>query len=285
MPEQDPSFRPRRSVLYVPAVNPRALDKARGLACDGVILDLEDSVAPEAKPAAREAAMAAVGGFGDREVAIRCNGLDTPWGLDDLRAAARAAPDAVLAPKIRSVEDLAAYEAALAAAPAKTRLWIMVETAQAVLDLGAIAAEAPGKRLAALVLGSNDFAAELRLKPAFMDAALRPVRLQMALAARAHGLVALGAAFTGIDDAAGFEAEAMEEAGFGFDGKTVVHPSQIEPANCIFSPSPEEIEWAKTVVAAFAAPEAAGKGVLRLEGGMVEHLHLREAERVLAMSR
>ena len=276
-------WRRRRSVLYVPAANPKALAKAPGLDCDGLILDLEDSAAPEAKDAARQAALAALGqGFGGREVAVRCNGLDTPWGAADLEALAAAGPDAVLAPKVRSLQDLAALEAALAGAPERTRLWIMVETAGASLGLEALARA--GGRLQALVFGSNDLAAELRLKPAFARAAMRPVLTAMALAGRAHGLAVLGGAYTAIEDAAGFEAECLEEAGFGFDGKTLVHPGQIAPANRAFSPSPDELDWARKVVAAFAAPEAAGKGVLRLEGRMLEHLHLREAERVLAMA-
>jgi citrate lyase subunit beta/citryl-CoA lyase len=283
MAGQEALQRRRRSVLFVPAVNPRALEKALSLDCDGVIVDLEDSVAPEAKPAAREAALAAVGrGFGAREVAVRCNGLDTPWGEADLRALAGAGPDAVLVPKIRTAKDVAACEAALAAAPGRTRLWAMIETPEAVLELKEIAAA--GARLAALVLGPNDLAAELRLKPAFTAAALRPVRTGLVLAARARGLVALGGVHTGLEDLAGFEAECREEAGFGYDGKTLVHPTQIAPANRAFSPSQEEVAWARKVVAAFAAPEAAGKGVIRLEGRMLEALHLHDAERVLAMA-
>jgi citrate lyase subunit beta/citryl-CoA lyase len=285
MAGQQASQRPRRSVLYVPASNPKALEKAQGLACDGVIVDLEDSVAPEAKPAAREAALEAVRrGFGGREVAVRCNGLDTPWGEADLQALAQAGPDAVLVPKIRSATDIARSQTALAPAPERTRIWAMIETPEAVLDLSGIAASAVASRLSGLVYGPNDLAAELRLKPAFAGAALRPVLTRLVMAARAHGLIALGGVFTGLEDHAAFEAECREEAGFGFDGKTLVHPSQIEPANRIFSPSPEEIAWARKVTAAFAAPEAAGKGVLRLEGRMIEHLHLREAERVLALA-
>ena len=285
MAELDVSVRRRRSVLYVPAANPKAIDKAASLDCDAVILDLEDSVAPEAKAAARVAAVAAVrAGFGAREVAVRCNSLQTPWGEEDLRALAQAGPHAVLAPKIRSAADVAAYDTALAAAPVRTQLWAMVETAEAVLNLTEIAAARRSTQLEVLVLGPNDLAAELRLKPAFTRGALRPVLTQLVVAARAHGLAALGGAFTALEDDAAFAAECREEAGFGFDGKTLVHPRQIEPANRIFSPSPEELDWARQVVEAFAARDAAGRGVIRLDGRMLEHLHLREAERVLAMT-
>jgi citrate lyase subunit beta/citryl-CoA lyase len=283
--DQGSPARPRRSVLFVPASSPKALAKAGVLDCDGVILDLEDSAAPEVKPAAREAALTALrGGFGGREVAVRCNGLDTPWGTADLKALAEAGPDAVLAPKVRSPRDIHTLDKALARAPARTRLWIMVETAEATQGLEAIARAAAGTRLELIALGPNDLAAELGLKPAFARAAIRPVLTALALAGKACGLAVLGGAYTAIEDAAGFEAECLEEAGYGFDGKTLVHPSQIEPANRIFAPSPDEVAWARKVVAAFAAPEAAGKGVLRLEGQMLEHLHLRQAERLLALA-
>ena len=278
--------RPRRSALFVPASNPRALAKARELQCDAVLLDLEDSAAPEAKQAAREAARTAIGeGFGPREVVVRCNGLDTAWGAQDLAMVAAAGPDAVLAPKGRSAEDVAALDAALAATPARTRIWAMIETPQAVLELAAIAAAARGTRLEALVLGPNDLSAELRLRKSSGRAPLHPILSQIVIAARAHGLLALGGAFNAFEDQAGFEAECHEEAAFGFDGKTLIHPRQIEAANRIFSPSPEEIAWAEAVVAAFAAPEAQGKGAIRLGSEMVERLHLRDAERILRIAR
>ena len=275
--------RPRRSLLYVPASNARALVKARELACDGVILDLEDSVAPEAKDQARAAAAAAVAeGFGDREVVVRCNGLDTPWGAADLDALAEAEPDAVLAPKVSSAAEVKAYDRAL---DGRTRLWVMVETAPAVLNLGEISGCAAGTRLEAMVLGPNDLSAELRLKGPIARAGLRTALFQMNLAARAHGLGAIGGVYNSIEDAAGFEAECAEEAGLGLDGKTLIHPAQIEAANRIFSPSPEELAWARAVVAAFAAPGAAGQGAIRLEGRMIERLHLEQAQRALAMAR
>ena len=260
------------------------MDKARTLDCDAVILDLEDSVAPQAKAGAREAAVAAVrGGFGPRPVVIRCNGLDTPWGQGDLAAAARAGPDAVLAPKVRSAADIAAWSEGLAAAPAHTRLWAMIETAQAMLSLAAIAARAQDTRLAGLVIGLNDLGLELRLKLDAARTAAQPLLSQLVVAARAHRLLALDAVFNRIGDGEGFEAECRQGAAFGFDGKTLVHPSQIEPCNRIFSPSSDELAWARAVVRAFAAPQAQGRGAIELEGRMVERLHLVEAQRMLGL--
>ena len=281
----DPQARPRRSLLYMPASNARAIQKARDLPCDGVILDLEDSVATEAKTLARAAAMAAVGsGFGGREVVVRCNGLDTPWGAADLAAAAAAGPDVVLAPKVSSPAEVHAYDRALAEAPGRTRLWIMVETARAVLALRDIVEAASHTRLAGMVLGPNDLSTELRLKGPIARAGLRTVLFQMTVAARAHGLLALGGTYNAIDDAQGFQADCTEEAGLGLDGKTLIHPGQIEIANAAFSPSAEELAWARAVVAAFAAPEAAGKGAIRLDGKMIERLHLKAAERALGIA-
>ena len=286
MARDESDLRPRRSLLYMPASNARAIEKARGLPCDGVILDLEDSVAPEAKIEARAGAMAALGaGFGGREVVVRCNGLNTPWGPADLAAAAAAGPDVVLAPKVSSAAEVHAYDMALASAPEHTRLWTMVETARAVLGLGEMAQAAGHTRLAGLVLGPNDLSTELRLKGPIARAGLRTVLFQMTIAARAHGLLALGGAYNAIEDVQGFQAECAEEAGLGLDGKTLIHPSQIAPANAAFSPSAEELAWARAVVAAFAAPEAVGKGAIRLDGRMIERLHLKEAERVLGLAR
>ena len=276
----DASQRPRRSLLYVPASNSRALEKARGLDSDGVIVDLEDAVAPDAKAAARDAAVAAAGaGFGGREAVVRCNGLDTPWGQADLLALARIEPDGVLAPKVSSAAEVRAYDRALAG---RTRLWIMIETAQALLNLREIVQTAASTRLEALVLGPNDLSAELGLKGSMARAGHRTAMFQMRVAATAHGLSVLAGVFNAIEDTAGFEAECVEEAGFGMDGKTLIHPSQIEPANRAFSPSPEELAWARAVVAAFEAPEAEGQGAIRLDGKMVERLHLAQARRLLA---
>jgi len=275
-------FRPRRSLLFAPASNARALQKAGELACDGVIVDLEDSVAPEAKAAARQAAAEALArGFGARTRVLRCNGLDTAWAAEDIEAAARVTPDAVLVPKVRSADDILAWDRALQGAPAQTRLWAMIETPQAVLELAQVAAAARTTRLAALVLGLNDLMLELRARD---RAGFQPVLLQAVLAARAHGLLAFDSVFNAFEDEAGLLAECRRAADLGFDGKTLIHPRQIEPCNRAFSPSPEEAAWARRVVEAFAAPEAAGKGAIRLEGRMVERLHLIQAQRVLKLA-
>jgi len=282
---EDLDPRPRRSLLYMPASNLRAIGKARELACDGVILDLEDSVAPEAKPEARANAVAAVGaGFGGRQVVVRCNSLDTPWGAEDLRAVAQAGPDVVLAPKVSSPAEVHAYDRALAGAPGHTRLWIMVETARAVAGFEEICQTAGSTRLTGMVVGPNDLGQDLRLRAGHARAALRPILSRVIVAARAHGLLAFGGTFNAMDDKAGFAAECAEEAGWGFDGKTLIHPGQIAIANAAFSPSPEEIAWARAIVAAFAAPDAAGKGVIRLDGRMIERLHLAAAQRLLALA-
>ncbi len=273
--------RPRRSVLYMPAANARAIEKARDLACDVVILDLEDAVAPDAKDLARDQAVAAVmaGGFGRREVVIRVNGLDTPWGADDLAAAAAARPTAILAPKVSSPADVAAYDMGL---EGDTRLWVMIETCAALFALDAIAAS-PG-RLEALVIGTNDLAKEMRCRLTVERAPLLgPLSLSVA-AARAHGLAILDGVFNGIEDDEGLARQCAQGAEFGFDGKTLIHPRQIEAANAAFSPAPDEVHWARMIVEAFDSPENAAKGVLRVEGRMVERLHLAQAQRLIAVA-
>jgi citrate lyase subunit beta/citryl-CoA lyase len=275
--------RPRRSALYMPAANARAIEKARDLACDVVILDLEDAVAPDAKEIARQQAVAAVraGGFGRREVVIRVNGLDTPWGAEDLAAAAAACPDAVLAPKVSSPEDVAAYDQALAG---DTRLWVMIETCASLFALDAIAACAGSSRLEALVIGTNDLAKEMRCRLTVDRAPLAgPLSLSVA-AARAHGLTILDGVYNGIEDEDGLARQCAQGAEFGFDGKTLIHPKQIEAANRAFSPAPDEVHWARTIVDAFDSPENASRGVLRVEGRMVERLHLAEAQRLIAVA-
>jgi len=285
MPEKDGASRPRRSMLFVPASNSRAIDKARGLPCDGVVLDLEDSVGPDAKVAARAAAAAAIAaGFGGREVILRCNGADTPWGPADLEMAVAAGPDGVLIPKVRTVHDVDAGCRRLESAPSPTRLWAMIETAEGLVNLDRIAQASSGSRLAGLVLGPNDLSAELRLRPTPDRAPLLPVVSRMVIAARAFGLAALGGAFNAFDDGAGFEAECRQDAAFGFDGKTLIHPAQIEAANRIFSPSPEELAWARAVIEAFDAPDAQDKGAIRLQGRMIERLHLAQARRLLDLA-
>ncbi len=277
-------IRPRRSALYMPASNPRAVEKARSLACDVVILDLEDAVLPDAKEKARADAVAAVraGGFGPREVVIRVNALSTPWGEADLAAAAAAGSDAVLAPKIRGADDIAAYDRALASAPPKTRLWAMVETPQAILAIDAIA-NAPS-RLAALVMGINDLAKEIGAR---QTPAREPFQAAMALtvmAARAHGLAVLDGVHNEIDDLTALEAVCRQGADFGFDGKTLIHPSHLAICNAAFTPAPAEVTWARAVIAAFDAPENVGKGALRVEGRLAELLHRDQAVRLVAIA-
>lgn len=278
--------RPRRSALYLPASNAKALAKARGLPVDTVILDLEDSVAPDGKEEARAMAVAAVreGGFGRREVVVRANGLNTPWGADDLAAIAAAGPDAVLVPKIDGVDDIRAYHAALAAAPAQTRLWVMIETCAVLPRLHDVAACTAGSRLAGFVLGTNDLAKEMRAQLLPGRVPFQPVLTMAVAAARAHGLVVLDGVCNEFRDLGAFRAEAEQGLLFGFDGKTLIHPDQIEPCNAVFSPSASELDWAARVVAAFAAPDNVGKGVIKLDGKMVELLHLDQARRLLAIA-
>jgi citrate lyase subunit beta/citryl-CoA lyase len=279
--------RPRRSALYMPASNPRAVEKARGLPCDAVILDLEDAVAPDAKPMAREAAVAAVraGGFGRREVVIRCNGLETPWGADDLKAAAAAGPDAILVPKVDGPADVLAYEAAIAHAPAHTRLWAMIETCPAVFALnaiGAVRSADPTARLAGWSMGLNDLAKEMGCRQTPDRAPMQAVLTLAVAAARIHGLFVLDGVCNELDDPAGLEAQCRQGVDFGFDGKTLIHPNQIETANRLFSPPADEVAWARAVIAAFADPVNRGKGALRVDGKLAEYLHLAQSENLVA---
>ena len=282
--------RPRRSVLYVPAANARALARARLVDADAVILDLEDAVAPGEKAGARAAACAAVaeGGFGHRETVIRVNGPDTPWGAEDLAAAAGAAPDAVLLPKVSGPDAVRRAAAALArsGAPPATRLWAMVETPAAVLAVAAIAAAAadPAARLAALVLGTNDLAKDLRLRPGAGRAPLLPWLAATVAAGRLHGLDVLDGVFNGLDDPEGLAAEARQGRDFGCDGKTCIHPGQVAACNAAFAPDAAEVAWARRIVAAFAEPGGTGVNVLRVDGRMVERLHAEEAGRLLALA-
>ena len=270
----------------MPASNARAVEKARGLACDVVILDLEDAVAPEAKAEARAQAVAAVraGGFGDREVVIRCNGLDTEWGADDLRAAAEAGPAAVIAPKVCGPDDIAAYDAALAGAPAHTRLWAMIETCESVFALEPIAAMGATTRLSGFCLGLNDLAKAMGARQTPDRAPFQAVLTLAVCAARAHGLVVLDSVFNEIDDLEALARACRQGADFGFDGKTLIHPSHISACNTAFSPDPGEVAWARAVIAAFAAPENAGRGALRVEGRLAERLHLGQAEKLAALA-
>lgn len=277
------SYQPLRSVLYMPAANPRALAKAPTLPCDAVILDLEDSVAPDAKTTARDAACAAVttAAWTGQYVTVRVNALGTTWHTDDLAAVCAAGPDAVVVPKIDHVDQarqLADYVAA--AAPAHTKLWAMIETPNGVAQAQEIAA--CHDRLGALVVGTNDLVKELRATPTPDRTELLVALQTVLLAARAAGIAALDGVFNTITDADGFVAEATQGAQWGFDGKTLVHPKQVEPANTAFSPSAEEIATAQEVVAAWAGRD--GQGVATVAGRMIEQLHVAAAQRVLAIA-
>jgi citrate lyase subunit beta/citryl-CoA lyase len=282
------TIRPRRSVLYMPGANPKALDKARSLPADALIFDIEDAVAPEAKPEARANVAAALsqGGYGRREIIIRVNALATEWGAADVKAAAAAKPHAVLFPKINTAADVEAADQALAAAGARdtTMVWAMIETPLAILDIKEIAAAARRTRLSCLVMGTNDIAKEQRAQQTpGREAFLASLTLTV-LAARAFGLVAIDGVYNDIADAEGFAAICRQGLALGFDGKTLIHPSQVEPCNAIFAPPAEEVSYARDVIAAFAAPENAGKGVLRVNGRMTELLHLEQAKRTVAVA-
>ena len=278
--------RPRRSALYLPASNAKAIAKARTLPSDIVILDLEDAVAPDAKEDARVAAVAAVreGGFGNREVAIRANGIDTEWGEADLAAIVVSGADAVLVPKVSSPEDIDRYEAALSGAPAQMQLWAMIETCASVFALEAIAAKAATTRLSLWVMGTNDLAKEMRARLTPERTPFLPFLSMSVAAARAHGVAILDGVCNEFRDLDVFRAEAEQGLLFGFDGKSLIHPAQIEPCNEVFSPSDAELAWARAVIEAFALPENAGKGAIRVEGKMAELLHLEQANRLVAVA-
>lgn len=278
------TLRRRRSALYMPASNPRAIAKARSLACDVVILDLEDAVAPEEKAAARDRVIAEVGtgGFGTRELVVRINALDTPWGADDIAALRGLGVDAMLVPKIAGAVDLAAVRAALGTDGPP--IWAMIETCGGVLELPAIARAAAGSRLTALIAGTNDLAKDLRCRPGVDRMPLIPALMAIVTAARAAGLLALDGVCNALDDPARLAAEAEQGADLGYDGKTLIHPAQIAAANTAFGPTPDQLAWARTVVAAFADGATADKGAIRLNGEMVERLHLAEAEAMLAQA-
>lgn len=270
---------PRRSVLYLPASNPRAVAKARTLSCDVVVLDLEDAVSPDDKADARRAAVEALrqGGFQAHEVGVRVNGLDTEWSAEDLDAVTAAAPAFIVAPKVSTADQAAAYTARLKGG---ATLWAMIETPSALFHLDAIAAT-PG--LGALMLGVNDLAAMLRTGAAPDREPLKTAMSLTVAAARAHGLCAIDGVFNALEDDAGLQAECRQGRLYGFDGKSLIHPRQIAAANAAFAPSLEETAWAEAVVEAFDRPENRGRGVLRVMGGMAERLHLEQARRVLAL--
>ncbi len=272
-------MRPRRSVLYMPAANERALEKAKSLPADAIIFDLEDAVAPDAKEAARANAVAAAssGQYGHRELTIRCNGLDTPWGLDDLAAVAGSGASAVVIPKVSSVTTLNQVAAAL---PTQQRIWAMIETPTAIFDARQIAAH---PRVEVLVMGTNDLARELNA--ALGTPARYPLvpHLATALAAaREAGKVILDGVFNDVKDLDAFRAECVQGFEMGFDGKTLIHPGQVDIANEVWAPTGEQIDHAQRVIAAFDEALAAGKGVATVDGKMIENLHVANARRILA---
>jgi citrate lyase subunit beta / citryl-CoA lyase len=284
------TFRPRRSMLYMPGANARALEKAKTLPCDAVILDLEDAVAPEAKAAARQQVMAAVTarGFGSREVIVRINGLDTGWWLDDLDAAAKARPDGILVPKVSKPGNLLDIAERLVdiSADHDIRLWAMIETPLAIINAAEIAATAKDSetRLAGFVIGTNDLARESRAKLLPGRAAMTSWLAAAVLAAHAFGIDILDGVYNDIADAEGFRRECGQGRDMGFDGKTVVHPDQIAPCNAAFSPSEAEVAQARKIIAAFELPENHAKGVVRIDGRMVERMHADMARRTVAIA-
>ncbi len=284
------SVRPRRSILYMPGSNARAIEKARELPADGIILDLEDAVAPEAKAMAREQIKNALekGGFGDREVFVRINGLDTRWWVDDLHAIADARPDAVLVPKIsdpHQLQDLAARIVDMGTDP-HIRVWAMMETPLAMINVGAIAAAALDSetRLSGFVMGTNDLAKDTRARIVPGRAPMLPWLTNCVAAARAIGIDILDGVYNDLGNAEGFADECRQARDFGFDGKTLIHPRQIEACNDAFSPAPEEVDAARKIIAAFDLPENQGKGVIQIEGRMVERLHADMARRTVAIA-
>ena len=281
MSDAGQTFRPRRSVLYMPSSNERALEKAKSIACDGLILDLEDAVAPDAKPAAREAACAAAasGDYGQREITIRVNGIGTEWHDADLAAAAQAGPDAVVVPKVNTAEEVRDLVAALASAgaPEGTRLWAMIETPEAIFNVREIAAASD--RLAVLVMGTNDLVKELYAEHVPGRAPILPSLHLSLLAARAAGVAILDGVYNDVKDADGFLAECRQGREMGFDGKTLIHPGQVEGANEAFAPSEQAVEDARGILQAWE--DGRGSGVVTYNGRMIENLHVESAQRTL----
>jgi citrate lyase subunit beta/citryl-CoA lyase len=283
-------IRPRRSLLFMPGSNARALEKARNLPADGLILDLEDAVAPDAKAAAREQIAKAVAarGFGKREVLIRINALDTPWWIDDVTMAGKAKPDGILVPKISSVQDLSAIADRLSdvGADMSIRVWAMIETARAVLHAEELAASSRDSemRLAGFVFGPNDIARETRIRMQPGRAAMLPMITHCILATRLHGLEILDGPYSDFSNPEGFAQECAQGRDLGFDGKTLIHPGQIEACNAIFTPPAEEVAHARKIIAAFERPENAARGAIQLDGQMVERLHADMARRTIAIA-
>jgi citrate lyase subunit beta/citryl-CoA lyase len=284
------TIRPRRSVLYMPGSNARALEKAKTLAADGLILDLEDAVAPDAKETARQQVADAVqaGGFGKREIFIRVNGIDTAWFSEDLQAAASAAPDAILVPKISTPQqlDLIARRLHDLKAHSRIRVWAMIETPLAIFNALALAAQPKQAdvRLGGFVMGTNDLVKETRARFVPGRAPMLGWLTTCVLAARTYGIDILDGVYNNLGDADGFARECAQGRDLGFDGKTLIHPNQIEPCNAAFSPSPDEVTSARKIIAAFDQPENKGKGVVQVDGRMVELLHAEIARRTVAVA-
>lgn len=278
--------RPRRSVLYMPGSNARALEKGRTLAADGLILDLEDAVAPDAKADARDRVVAAVaaGGYGRRELLVRVNGLDGPWGEDDVAAIAACGCDAILLPKVESADMVAALAALMDrhGAPDGTAIWCMMETPMGILRAAEIAAANP--RLGGLVMGTSDLAKDLHASHTRERLPMLTSLGLCLLAARAHGLAILDGVHLDLADDEGFAAACHQGVELGFDGKTLIHPKTIAAANAAFAPSAEEVAWSRRIIAAHAEAEAAGQGVVLVDGRLIENLHVENARRVVALA-
>ncbi|MBO6894069.1 MAG: CoA ester lyase [Roseibium sp.] len=283
-------LRPRRSALYMPGSNARALEKAKTLDVDCLLLDLEDAVAPDAKDLARKQISEAVtaGGYGEREVVIRINGLDGPWGEDDLKAAVAANPDAILVPKVNSPADLqrVAHMLSVHGASGDLKLWAMMETPEAMLNAAAIGAcgKDPEVRLACFVMGTNDLAKETRAQLTPGRFAMMPWLMTCVAAARAGGIDILDGVYNAFQDEEGFAAECAEGAQMGMDGKTLIHPKQIAACHEAFSPSEAEVDWARKINDVFDLPENADKGAIQVDGKMVERLHAEMGKRVIAIA-
>lgn len=279
-------FRPRRSCLYMPASNARALEKAKTLPADTIILDLEDAVAPNAKDDARSAACKTLveGGYGKREIVIRVNAMDTPWFAHDIKSTCASKASAMLVPKIRSADDIIEISNLMdqQGAAEGLKLWAMIEMPIAVLNIAQIAETASSTRLTTFVMGFNDLAKEMRAE---QDRALfTPAIAQTIMAGRAFGLNILDSVYNDFKDPTGFEQECRQAKAYGFDGKTLIHPAQIDIANREFAPSDDKIAEAQAIIAAFKDPVNAGKGVITVDGKMTERLHLQQAEQTIALA-
>ncbi len=286
MSDSGNTLRPRRSVLYMPGANERALEKAKTLETDALILDLEDAVAPDAKEQARDrvCAAAASGEYGNREITIRINGLGTQWHDADLATVVAAKPAAIVVPKVNSADEVRELDAAITAASGADdlALWAMIETPEAIRNVASIATAS--ERLTVLVMGTNDLVAELHAVHVPGRAPILTALSLSVLAARDAGKVILDGVYNDVKNAEGFEAECLQGRQFGFDGKTLIHPSQLEPANRLFAPSPSEVEHAQAVIAAFDEATTQGKGVATVNGKLIENLHVADAHRILAVA-